>query len=163
MTWYHIVNTKSDSEVADRDAEDLLRAFSAALRDADVPVEAEGFYGRTRSGARLYDFALSPEAVVLAEGVLTSYDATVLAEPHDLARMEPIRRRSSTGNIVAVGKQTKEGCECPSLVCTAPPTLLLVLHVTPIRRVLPHKKGLEGRLNLLLENRTLLIRLHGVE
>jgi len=56
MTWYQIVNAKSDSYVADRDAEDLLRAFSAALRDADVCVDAEVFYGRTPSGARLYYF-----------------------------------------------------------------------------------------------------------
>jgi len=93
MAWYQIVNAKSDSYVADREAEDLLRAFSAALRDADVPADAEVFYGRTRSGARLYFFSLSPEAVALAEWVLTSYDATVLAEPPNLAGMEKIRPR----------------------------------------------------------------------
>ena len=32
MTWYHIINTQSDSYVADRDAEDLLRQFSTALQ-----------------------------------------------------------------------------------------------------------------------------------
>jgi len=51
------------------------------------------FYGRTHSGVRLYYFSLSPEAVALAERVLASYDATVLAEPPDLAGMEKIRRR----------------------------------------------------------------------
>src|SRR5712691_13427914 len=66
------------------------------------------------------------------------------------------------------GKSTKHtprrGHERPSWVCDAPPALLLlVLHVTPIGGVLPRKKGLEGRLNLLLKDRTLLIRLHGVE
>ena len=93
MVWYQIVNAKSDSYVADRDAEDLLREFSAALRDADVPVDAAVFYGRTHSGARLYYFSLSPEAVALAERVLASYDATLLAEPPDLAGMEHIHRR----------------------------------------------------------------------
>jgi len=81
MAWYEIVNAKSDSYVADRDAEDLLRDVSAALRDAEGPVDAEVFYGRTRSGARLYYFSLSPEAATLAERVLASYGATVLAEP----------------------------------------------------------------------------------
>ena len=93
MAWYEIVNAKNDSYVADRDAEDLLREFSAALRDAEGPVDAEVFYGRTHSGARLYYFSLSPEAVALAERVLASYDATLLAEPPDLAGMEHIRRR----------------------------------------------------------------------
>src|SRR5215831_16931766 len=44
-----------------------------------------------------------------------------------------------------------------------PPALLLVLHVTPIRGVLSHKKGLELRLNLLFEDRTLLIGVHGLK
>ena len=92
MAWYQIVNAKSDSYIADRDAEDLLRSFSAALRDADVPVEAEVFYGLTRSGARVYYFSLSPEAVALTERVLASYDATMLAAPPDLAGLEQIRR-----------------------------------------------------------------------
>ena len=93
MAWYQIVNAKSDSYVADRDAEDLLREFSAALRNADVPVDAEVFYGRTNGGARRYYFSLSPEAVDITERVLASYDATLLAEPPDLAGMEKIRRR----------------------------------------------------------------------
>ncbi len=42
MPWYHIINAKSDSYVADRDAEDLLRQLSAAFQAAEVPVEAEG-------------------------------------------------------------------------------------------------------------------------
>ena len=92
MAWYEIVNAKSDSYVADRDAEDLLRDLSAALRDAEGPVDAEMFYGRTRSGARLYYVSLSPEAVNVAERVLVSYGATVLAEPPNLAGLEKIRR-----------------------------------------------------------------------
>jgi hypothetical protein len=92
VAWYQIVNAKSDSYVADRDAEDLLRTFSAALRDVEDPADAEVFYGLTRSGARLYYFSLSPEAVALAERVLASYDATLLAEPPDLAGLEKIRR-----------------------------------------------------------------------
>src|SRR2546430_16864415 len=91
MAWYEIVNAKNDSYVADRDAEDLLREFSAALRDAEGPVDAEVFYGLTRLGARRYYFSLSPEAVALAERVLASYDATLLAEPPDLAGLEKIR------------------------------------------------------------------------
>lgn len=47
MAWYEIVNAKSDSYVTDRNAEDLLREFSAALRDAKGPVDAEVFYGLT--------------------------------------------------------------------------------------------------------------------
>ncbi len=54
MTWYHIINTKSDSYAADRDAEDLLRQLSTALRAADVPVDAEVIYGRTAHGGRQY-------------------------------------------------------------------------------------------------------------
>ena len=92
MAWYEIVNAKSDSYVADRDAEDLLRALSATLRDVEDPVDAEVFYGRTRSGARLYYVSLSPEAVTFAEQVLVSYGATVLAEPPNLAGLEKIRR-----------------------------------------------------------------------
>ena len=92
MAWYEIVNAKSDSYIADRDAEDLLRDVSAALRDAEGPVDAEVFYGRTRSGARLYYFSLSPEAATLAERVLASYGATLLAEPPTLAGLEKIRR-----------------------------------------------------------------------
>ena len=93
MAWYQIVNAKSDPYVADRDAEALLRAFSAAVHDVEDPVDAEVFYGRSRSGVRLYYFSLSPEAVTLAERVLAAYDATLLAEPPDLAGLEPIRRR----------------------------------------------------------------------
>jgi hypothetical protein len=92
MAWYQIVNSKSDSYVADRDAEDLLRQFSAVFHNADVPVEAEVFYGLAPSGARLYYFSLSPEAVEIVERVLESYDATLLAEPPDLTGMEKIRR-----------------------------------------------------------------------
>ena len=55
-------------------------------------MEAAGFYGLTSHGARRYYFSLSPEAVELAERVLTSYDATELAEPPDLTGMEKIRR-----------------------------------------------------------------------
>ena len=40
MTWYQIINTQSDSYVADRDAEDLLRQFSSALQAGDGPVDA---------------------------------------------------------------------------------------------------------------------------
>ena len=92
MAWYQIINTKSDSYVADRDAEDLLRQFSAAVQAADVPVDAEVFYGRTSRGARQYYFSLSPEAVVLTERVLALYDAIALADPPDLTGMEKIRR-----------------------------------------------------------------------
>jgi len=92
MTWYHIINTKSDSYVADRDAEDLLRQLSTVLQAADVPVDAEVFYGRTSHGARQYYFVLSPEAAALAGRVLALYDAIALAEPPDLTGMEKIRR-----------------------------------------------------------------------
>ena len=92
MTWYQIVNAKSDRYVADRDAEDLLRQFSATFRDAEVSVDAEVFYGVTPTGARLYYFSLSPEAAEIAARVLASYDATLLAEPPDLTGLEKIRR-----------------------------------------------------------------------
>jgi hypothetical protein len=91
MTWYEIINTKSESYVADRDAEDLLRHLAAALQTADAPVEAEMFYGRTSHGARRYYVALSPEAVERVERVLASYDATALTAPPDLMGMEKIR------------------------------------------------------------------------
>ncbi|HSX80280.1 MAG TPA: hypothetical protein VLQ80_17130 [Candidatus Saccharimonadia bacterium] len=92
MAWYQIINVKSESYVADRDAEDLLRQFLAVLQAAEVPVDAEVFYGRTANGARRYYFSLSPEAIELAERVLASYDATALTEPPDLIGMEKIRR-----------------------------------------------------------------------
>jgi hypothetical protein len=93
MTWYEIINAKSDSYIADRDAEDLLRQLATALQTEDGPVEAEGFYGLTSNGARRYYFLLSPEAVALAERVLASYDARELTTPPDLTGMEKIRRR----------------------------------------------------------------------
>jgi hypothetical protein len=92
MVWYQIINAKSDSYIADRDAEDLLRQFAAVFQTADVPMDAEVFYGRTANGARRYYFSLSPEAVELAERVLAAYDATELAELPDLTGMEKIRR-----------------------------------------------------------------------
>jgi hypothetical protein len=92
MTWYQIINTKSDSYEADRDAEDLLRQLATALQAGDGPVDAEIFYGRTSHGARRYYLSLSPDAVELAERVLTSYDATELVAPPDLTGMEKIRR-----------------------------------------------------------------------
>jgi len=39
MPWYQIINAKSDSYIADRDAEDLLRQVATALQAADGPVE----------------------------------------------------------------------------------------------------------------------------
>jgi hypothetical protein len=93
MPWYEIINAKSDSYSADRDAEDLLRQLTTALQTADGPVDADVFYGRTANGARRYYLSLSPEAVELAERVLASYDATELTAPPDLAGMEKIRRR----------------------------------------------------------------------
>ena len=93
MTWYEIINAKSDSYVADRDAEDLLRQLATALQIEDGPVEAEVFYGLTSHGARRYYLSLSPEAVERAERVLATYDARALTASPDLTGMEPIRRR----------------------------------------------------------------------
>jgi hypothetical protein len=93
MPWYEIINAKSDSYMADRDAEDLLRHLTTALQSADGPVEAEVFYGLTSNGARRYYCSLSPEAVERAERVLASYDARELTAPPDLTGMEKIRRR----------------------------------------------------------------------
>ena len=92
MAWYEIINAKSDSYIADRDAEDMLRQFSAVLQSAEVPVDAEGFYGRTSNGARRYYLSLSPEAVDRAERLLALYDATELTDPPDLTGMEKIRQ-----------------------------------------------------------------------
>jgi hypothetical protein len=92
MPWYQIINAKSDSYIADRDAEDMLRQFSAVLQAAEVSADAEGFYGLTSNGARRYYFSLSPEAVELAERLLDSYDATELTAPPDLTGMEKIRQ-----------------------------------------------------------------------
>jgi len=92
MAWYEIINAKSDSYIADRDAEDMLRQFSAVLQSAEVPVDAEGFYGRTSNGARRYYLSLSPEAVDRAERLLALYDATELTAPPDLTSMEKIRQ-----------------------------------------------------------------------
>jgi len=92
MPWYQIINAKSDSYIADRDAEDMVRQFSAVLQAAEVPVEAEGYYGLTSNGARRYYFSLSLEAVELAERLLALYDATELTAPPDLTGMEKIRQ-----------------------------------------------------------------------
>jgi hypothetical protein len=92
MAWYEIINAKSDSFVADRDAEDLLRHLATALQTEDGPVEAEGFYGLTANGARRYYFSLSPEAVERVERVLALYDARALTAPPELTGMEKIRR-----------------------------------------------------------------------
>jgi len=92
MPWYQIINAKSDSYLADRDAEDMVRQFSAVLQAAEVPVEAEGYYGLTSNGARRYYFSLSPEAVERAERLLALYDATELTAPPDLTGMEKIRQ-----------------------------------------------------------------------
>jgi hypothetical protein len=93
MAWYEIINAKSDSYSADRDAEDLLRQLATALQTEDGPVETEIFYGLTSNGARRYYLSFSPEAVDLAERVLTAYDARELTAPPDLTSMEQIRQR----------------------------------------------------------------------
>jgi len=92
MAWYEIINAQSESFLADRDAEDLLRQLAMAVQTEDGPVEAEGFYGLTSHGARRYYFSLSPEAVDRADQVLTSYDATELTTPPNLTGMEKIRQ-----------------------------------------------------------------------
>jgi hypothetical protein len=93
MAWYEIINAKSDSYMADRDAEDMLRQLGTALQAEDGPGETEVFYGLTSNGARRYYVSLSPEAVELAERVLQAYDARELTAPPDLTGMEKIRRR----------------------------------------------------------------------
>ena len=93
MAWYEIINAKSDSYSADRDAEDMLRQLATALQTADDPVETAVFYGLTSNGARRYYVSLSPEAVDLAERVLATYDARELTAPPDLTGMEKIRQR----------------------------------------------------------------------
>jgi hypothetical protein len=92
MAWYQIVHAINDSYVADRDAEDLMHRFSAALRDAAVPVDVEVFYGRTPAGGRQYYFSLSPEAFALVQRVFAAYEATVVAESPDLTSMQKMRR-----------------------------------------------------------------------
>src|SRR5207244_10334210 len=57
----------------------------------------------------------------------------------------------------------RRGVHAPPGSAMAPPALLLIFYVTPIGGILPYKKGLEGRLNLLLKYGTLLIHLHGLE
>jgi len=93
MVWYEIINAKSDSYIADRDAEDMLRQLATALQTADGPVDAEVFYGLTSNGARRYYVSLSPEAAELADRVLTAFDARELTAPPDLTGMEKIRQR----------------------------------------------------------------------
>ncbi len=92
MPWYEIINAKSESYLADREAEDMLRQFATVLQAAESPVAAEGFYGLTSHGARRYYLSLSPEAVERAERLLALYDATALTDPPDLTGMEKIRR-----------------------------------------------------------------------
>jgi hypothetical protein len=93
MVWYEIINAKSDSYIADRDAEDMLRQLGTALHTEDGLAEAEVFYGVTSNGARRYYVSLSPEAVDRAERVLALYDARELTAPPDLTGMEHIRQR----------------------------------------------------------------------
>ena len=91
MAWYQIISSQGNSFAADREAEDLIRRFSAAFRDTEVPVDTKVFYGRTPFGSRVYYFSLSPEAFAIAESVLDSYEVTMLAEPPDLTGMQQIR------------------------------------------------------------------------
>jgi len=91
MTWYEIINAKSDSYVADREAEELLRQLARAIQTEDGPLEAEMFYGLTSNGARRYYVSLSPEAVERVERILAAYDAMELTEPPDLMGMEKMR------------------------------------------------------------------------
>jgi hypothetical protein len=93
MVWYEIINAKSDSYMADRDAEDMLRQLGTALHTEDGLAESAVFYGLTSNGARRYYVSLSPEAVERAERVLALYDARELTAPPDLTGMEHIRRR----------------------------------------------------------------------
>jgi hypothetical protein len=93
MVWYEIINAKSDSYMADRDAEDMLRQLGTALHTEDGMAESEVFYGLTSNGARRYYVSLSPGAVELAERVLALYDARELTAPPDLTGMDRIRRR----------------------------------------------------------------------
>jgi len=93
MVWYEIINAKSDSYSADRDAEDMFRQLGTALQTEDGLAEAEVFYDLTPNGARRYYVSLSPGAVELAERVLALYDARELTAPPDLTDMEHIRRR----------------------------------------------------------------------
>jgi hypothetical protein len=93
MAWYEIINAKSGSYIADRDAEDMLRQLGTALHTEDGPAEVEVFYGLTSNGARRYYLSLLPEAVERAERVLATYDARELTAPPDLTGMEQIRRR----------------------------------------------------------------------
>jgi hypothetical protein len=93
MVWYEIINAKSDSYMADRDAEDMLRQLGTALHTEDGLAESEVFYGLTSNGARRYYVSLSPEAVERAERVLALYDARELTALPDLTGMERIRRR----------------------------------------------------------------------
>src|SRR5262249_53137638 len=92
MAWYQIITATSDSSGADRDAEALLRLFSAVVQAVDVPVDAEGDDGRTAQGARRSYFSLSPEAGARAERVLASSEATALTAPLELTGIEKIRR-----------------------------------------------------------------------
>ena len=59
MTWYEIINAKSDSYIADRDAEDMLRQLGTALHTEDDLAEAEVFYGLTSNGAPLLCVAIA--------------------------------------------------------------------------------------------------------
>ena len=93
MTWYEIINAKSDKYSADRDAEEMLRQLGTALHTEDGRAEAEVFYGLTSNGARRYYVSLSPEAVERADRVLAAYDARALPAPPDLTGMEKIRQR----------------------------------------------------------------------
>ena len=93
MVWYEIINAKSDSYSADRDAEDMLRQLGTVFHTEDGVAEAEVFYGLTANGARRYYLSLSPEAVERAERVLALYDARELTAPPNLTGMEKIRRR----------------------------------------------------------------------
>jgi hypothetical protein len=93
MVWYEIINAKSDSYSADRDAEDMLRQLATALQATDDPVDTEVFYGLTSNGARRYYLSLLPKAVERAERVLTLYEARELTAPPDLTGMEQLRQR----------------------------------------------------------------------
>ena len=92
MTWYQIINTKSDSYVADRDAEDPLRQVSMACRPGMAPWTPRCCVVAPPMARSSTIFRCRPRLPHSWNGGATSYDATELAAPSYLTGMEKIRR-----------------------------------------------------------------------
>ena len=86
MNWYCVII--ADGEPRRSRAIDFVLALRSAWREAGQPRGATAFVNRG-SASRL-TFLLSPEAAILAPGLLRHYDALACAQAPNLRRYAPL-------------------------------------------------------------------------